>query len=715
MATISNTMSINDGMSPALNSIAAALAGCTAAFQQMQHVSGQAIDTANIHEANRVLQQTEAQQDAVNQSLHEGSNAADRLWGKIKGFIAAYAGWNVVKQMVMWSDEMTNIQARVAMINDGTRTTEQLMAAIYQSAQNSHASFQSMADLVGRLGNNAREAFSSNDELLAFAEQLNKQFSISGAGAQEAQNATIQLIQGLSAGALRGEELNSVFEQAPTIIRTISEYLGVGIGEIRQLASEGKLTADVVKNALLGAAEETNAAFNAVPLTFGVAWTMVKNTAQMNMLGLQKVISDTFNTGEFQAIMDNLTAAFSNFIQFVTVGVKGTVATVNFLYENWSLIAPVIGTVVGAMAAYKSVVIATNSVEAISRGLKIAGVIASYAKAAATGVEVSATTAATAAQMGLNAAMLASPVTWIIAAIIAIIGALYLAVAIINRVTGETYSATGIIAGTIWSLWAYIKNIIATAWNTILSLAEFFMNVWNHPVYSIQKLLYNLLNVFLSMYESILQGIDPVVTGLAKGFMWAVNQGVKALNWLSSALDEVGLGWGQIGEMTMEGTVAQNFGAQKNALLAAVNPGASPEGYTSLDKYKMDFADPQKYFAEGYNAGANFAEDPLGAIKGALGLGSDPAIQEMLNNQQKQLGATEQVANNTAAKGEDDYKYLKEVMLGRAVDRLSGTDIKIDMTNNNAINSALDIDVIVDTLTSKLTAAMDSAGEGVHV
>ena len=139
------------------------------------------------------------------------------------------------------------------------------------------------------------------------------------------------------------------------------------------------------------------------------------------------------------------------------------------------------------------------------------------------------------------------------------------------------------------------------------------------------------------------------------------------------------------------------------------------EGYTSIDQYKMDFADPQKYFAEGYNAGANFAEDPMRAIKGALGLGSDPAIQEMLNNQQKQLGATEQIANNTAAKGEDDYKYLKEVMGGRAVDRLSGTDIKIDMTNNNAINSALDLDVIVDTLTSKLTAAMDSAGEGVHV
>jgi tape measure domain-containing protein len=715
MATISSTIALNDQMTPVLRSIATSLAGVNAAFAQLTALSGDAIDTQNIQQANRALLQTEQAQDNVNQSLREGAGAADQLWGKIKGFIAAYAGWNVVQQTVAWSDEMTNIQARLAQVNDGSRSQSQLMRDIYLNAQNAHASLQGMADIVGRFGNNAKDAFSSNDELLAFSNQLYKMFSIAGTDQNGAAAAMLQLSQGLGAGVLRGEELNSVFEQAPIIIQTIADYLNVPIGKIRAMASEGKLTADVVKNALLGAAEKTNETFANMPLTFGAAWTMAKNTFQMNMLGLQKVISDTINQKQFQQILDGLTATISGIASFAIPVVKGIAGAVGFLYENWSLIAPVIGTVTGAMLAYKAVTVATAAVEAISKGVKIAGVIAQYAYAAAMGVSASATAAATAAQMGLNAAMLASPVTWIIAAVAAVIGLLYMAVAVINKVTGTTYSATGIITGIVWSAWAYIRNIIATVWNTVLSLAEFLMNVFRNPMYSIMKLVYNLLDTFSGMYVGILQGLDPVITALTKGFMSFVNSAIKGINWLSSALDKVGLGWGQIGEVTMTGTVASNAEAVRQQMLSAIDPGKAPEGYKSLSGYKMDMANPEEYAQAGYKAGAKFGADPLGTLQDALGLSSDPAIQALMDGQAQGNKLAAQTAKNTAPSSEEDYKYLKEIMTGRTVDRLSGTDIRIQMNNNNKINSALDLDSIVNALAQKLTGAMDSAAEGVHI
>lgn len=715
MGTISNTIALNDSMTPVLRSIASALSGINAAFDQLDIISDQALDSADIQEANRALQQTERIQDEVNQSMRETSGTADQLWGKIKGFVAAYAGWELVRQTVAWSDEMTGLQARLDLINDGTRTNSELMNEVYFAAQRSHASLQSTASVVARIGNNAREAFSSNDELIAFAEQLQKQFTISGAGAQEAEYALIQLSQGLAAGALRGEELNSVFDQAPTVIRTIADYMSVPVGQIRAMAAEGKITADIVKNAMFAAADATNEKFNNMPLTFAAAWGMMKNTFQMQMLGVQKIISETINSQQFQQVLDSISNGLSTLAAIAIPIIKGITATVGFMYEYWDLIAPVIYAVVGAMTAYKAVTVATMAVEAISRGLKIAAVVAQYAYAAALGVSASATAATTAAQLGLNAAMLASPVTWIIAAIAAVIGLLYLAIAVINRVTGENHSATGIIAATIYGLWAYVKNIIATVWNTLVTLAEFFYNVWTNPVYSLKKLLYGLLETFSGLYLGIVQGLDPVLTAISKGFWGMINGVIKGINWLSSALDAVGLGWGQMAEFEYTGTFASNQEAAVKGMLSAIDPGAAPEGYKSFEGAKMDFADPGEYVAAGYEAGAKFSDDPTGAIKSALGLGNDPAIQSILDGQAQGNKLAAQTAKNTTPKSEEDYKYIKEIMVGRTVDRLSGTNIRIQMNNNNRINSALDLDGIVNALAQKLTGAMDSAAEGVHL
>ena len=685
MATISNTLALNDAMSPAIRSIAASLSSLTASFEELARISGRSIDTGNINAGTRAINQAEDAQDDLTESMRETESAADGLWGKVKGFIAAYAGWELVRSTVAWSDEMTMLQARLNNINDGTRTNIELMAEVYKTAQNSRISLEATANIVSRIGNNAREAFSSNNELLAFAEQIQKQFTLSGAGVQEAEYALIQLSQGLASGVLRGEELNSVFEQAPTIIRSIADYLNVPIGQIRAMAAEGKITADIVKNAMFASAEETNKQFEKIPLTFSAAWTMAKNTFQMNMLGLQKILSDTFNTAQFQQLMDSLTNAVTTFASVAIPIIKGVIAVVGFMHKNWDMLAPVIFSVVGALVAYKAVMLA----------------------------QAAATKIATVAQWALNGAMLANPVGLVVAAIASLIGLLYLTIAVINRITGESYSATAIIAGTLYGLWAHIKNIFTAIWNGVLSVAEFFMNVWTNPVYSVKKLIFSLLDTFKGLYMGILRGLDPVLTAVSNGFTGMINGIIKGVNWLSSALDEIGLGWGQTAEFAYTTSFADDAEKTLDGLLAGLDPGVAPGDYKSLDHLKADFVDPRAYTEAGYQAGAKFSEDPMGAIKKAMGLGEDPAIQKIMDDVGKSTAATQQIAKNTAP-NEQNYQYVKDIMAGRAVDRLSGTDIRIQMNNNNKINSALDLDAIVNALAQKLTGAMDSAAEGVH-
>ena len=738
MSTISSTLALNDSMTPVLRSIASALEGVNATLDRLEANLDGAFDPQAINAATRAVQQTERVQDEltdsvreteraqdnVTQSVRETSSAADGLWGKIKGLIAAYAGWELVRQTVAWSDEMTNIQARLAQVNDGSRTQDQLMRDIYANAQDAHASLQGMADIVGRFGNNARDAFSSNDELLAFSNQLYKMFAISGTDQNGAAAAMLQLSQGLGAGALRGEELNSVFEQAPIIIQTIADHLGVPIGQIRQMASEGKLTADVVKNALLSAADETNAKFAAMPLTFSSAWQMAKNKFQISLMGLQETISRLINTQQFQQILDSLFSAVATLGAIAIPILKVVASVVGFIYENWSLIAPAIYTVLGAMAAYKAAMLVQMAIEGVSKGMRWMAAAAQTAYAIATGTATVAThgltnaeRGLTAAQWGLNAAMWANPVGLIIAAVAALIGLMYLAVAIVNRITGDSVSMTGIIAGAVSTLWAYIKNLIAWLWNTLVTVAEFLYNVWTNPVHSLKRLLFGLLEAFAGMFKGILQGVDAVATSMARRFSGVINGIVSGINFIITGLNKIP-GAEKIptlSEMSLdegESLLGGTIGAI-DALVSNLNPGDA-EGYRNFDGAKLMFADPVEYAQSAYSKAADFADDPQGAIMRALGLGQDPAIQQILDGQAAGNRAAAQIAQNTAPREDESYQYIKQIMAGRAVDRLSGADIRIQMNNNNKINSALDLDAIVNALAQKLTGAMDSAAEGVH-
>lgn len=259
----------------------------------------------------------------------------------IKGVVAAYATIQTAKMVIDVSDTLTQTTARLNMMNDGLQTTEQLQQMIFASAERSRGSYQATADAVSKLGLNAGDAFNSTQEIVTFAEQLNKQFVIAGTEVSAMEGAMTQLVQALGAGALRGDELNSIFEAAPPIIQTIADYMDVPVGKIKEMAAEGLITADIVKNAMLDAADETNAKFESMPKTFGQIWTSMQNQALMAFQPILQRLNKIANSKAFNTFVNNAVSALTVLAGALTTVFDIVVKVGAFFADNWSIIAPI--------------------------------------------------------------------------------------------------------------------------------------------------------------------------------------------------------------------------------------------------------------------------------------------------------------------------------------------------------------------------------------
>lgn len=655
MASISTQINIVDRMSSPLQNITSAveqvigsLQGVDGAINQGFNTSAfdsarRSIDQANVEldEMMENIRQNTEEQQRYNRTVQQGSNAMDGLSNKVIGMVAAYAGFQGVSKMVNLSDSMTQTTARLNLMNDGLQTTEELQDKIFASAQRSRTEYLATADIVAKLGQRAGDAFNSNNETIAFAENLNKMFVIAGASQQEIASASLQLTQALGSGVLRGEELNAVFESAPNVIQAIADYLDVPIGKIREMASDGEITAGIVKNALLGATDEINAQFESMPMTWGQVWT---------------------------GVMNELVYASQPILEFISL-----------LAQNWEILEPIVIAVATAVGLYTAALLIYNAISAISA-------MKASVHAAALMMESGATFAATAAQYGFNAALLACPITWILLIIIAVIAAIYAVVAAINKVTGSTLSATGIICGAIATAGAFIWNIIVGVvnavigigvelWNLIAVFANFFANVFNDPVGAI-------INLFSGMFDFIL----GIVQAAAK------------------LIDTV-LG------TDMAGAVAgfRNTVAEKTAEIV---------GDQVVVMEKLNAADYQFSgldYGDAWNAGYSFGEgidDKVGDIFGG-GAVSDYSQSDLMSNVGDIADNTGDIADSVAIT-EEDLKYLRDIAEQETVNRFTTAEIKIEQTNHNTIGSDMDIDGVVDKLTTGVNEAMEKAAEGVH-
>lgn len=449
MAEIRETLTLQDQFTASFTRYLNYTQTAVSATENMQ-ISLANIETATASTA-MAIDRLANQMSELSTRSTEASSGADALLGKLKSLVATYAGMQSIKTLVNLSDTMTQTTARLDMMNDGLQTTDELNQMIYESAQRSRGSYQATADMVAKLGNLAGDAFNSTQEIVDFAEQLNKQITLSGASAQAADAAMLQLTQALSSGTLRGEELNSILEQTPTIAQTIAEYMGVSTGEMRELASEGAITAEVVKNAMLNAAEETNDAFESMPMTWSQVWTSVQNTAIMAM----------------QPVLDVINAAANNLdILIPIVATAGAAFAVFMLAANWTKIC------------------------------------------------TAATTLLTNAQKVLNAVMATGWGIPLIA-IVAVVGALYILVAAYNKVTGATVSATGIIAGVFAVLAAQILNTcVVPVQNGFAALVNFIGNVFNDPVTAVKVLFYDMAITVLGYIRNLANGIESLINAI---------------------------------------------------------------------------------------------------------------------------------------------------------------------------------------------------------
>ena len=420
-------------------------------------------------EAERQARAAAKAQKEYNQSMESGTGSADRLTTSVKRLVGGYIGMQSVKGLLQMSDTLVSTTARLDMVNDGLQTTAQLNSMIFQSANRARGSYTEMSAMASKLGLLAGDAFGSTQEIVAFAEQLNKQMAISGTSTMEGKAAMLQLTQAMASGVLRGEELNSILEQTPMIAQTIANYLGVNVGQMREMASEGAITADIVKNAMFAAAEETNAKFEEMPMTWGQVWTKFQN--------------------------------------YATMGLRPVLLGLSWLANNIEIIGPL---VLGAGAAFAIFQVAAN-------WTKIATIATTAYHGAVTllsigyGVLTGNTAAASAATMVFNSALLASPITWVLMGLALIVGALYAGVAAYNHFTGASVSATGIIAGVMSMLGAHVYNTVAFMYNGFAVFANFIGNVFNNPVAAIKVLFYDMAQTVLGYFLNIANGIEGLI------------------------------------------------------------------------------------------------------------------------------------------------------------------------------------------------------------
>ena len=484
--------------------------------QAMQNMDVSAANDAylrlsqTVGNTERYIRDNVDEQGRFNQEISAGTQQANELTNTIKRAVAAYISIQSVGKALNISDELVQTTSRLNMMNDGVQTTAELVNMVYAAAQDARGSFGQMADVVARFGNNAKDAFSSSEEVVAFADLIQKQMTIAGASTQEAANAELQLSQALGSGVLRGDELNSIFEQAPNLIQNIADYLDVPIGKIREMAADGELSADVVKAAIFSAADDINSKFNEMPMTWGQIWQSMQNTALIAFQPVLQRLNDLANSEAFQTFIQGAIEAMATLAN-ILLNVFEVAASVGaFIGDNWSIIAPIIYGVIAALGAYLAIMGIVNAITAISAAIDAT-------KAAADALAAGQTFLWTVQQYGLNAALAACPITWIIVLIIALIAIIFAVCNAIAKMTGIANSGFGVITGGVNVVIQFFKNLGLTVanialgiGNAIAALASNMMTAFHNAICSVQSWFYNLLSTALSVIEGICSALNKL-------------------------------------------------------------------------------------------------------------------------------------------------------------------------------------------------------------
>lgn len=680
--------------------------------QAMQNMDVSAANDAylrlsqTVGNTERYIRDNVDEQGRFNQEISAGTQQANELTNTIKRAVAAYVSIQSVGKALNISDELASTTARLNLMNDKLQSTEELTNMVYAAAQNSRGAFSDMAANVAKIGNLAGDAFSSSEQIVVFAEQLNKQMKLSGASTQEASAAMLQLTQSLAKGCLNGDELTSVMENGSAVTKTIAEYMGITQGELKDLAAEGQVTSDIIIAAMLGAADQTNAAFETLPMTWADVWQSMKNSALVAFRPVLQRINDLANSQAVQTFVNGAIEAMAVLANIV-LNIFDLIGTVGgFIADNWSVISPIIYGVIGALAVYAAYLGIVKAIEIASAAASMIHSLAMSAKIAVMAAVTGQTMAATAAQMGYNGALYACPVVWIIMLILALIVVIFAVCNAIAKMTGIANSGFGVITGGVNVVIQFFKNLGLTVanialgiGNAIAALASNMMTAFHNAICSVQSWFYNLLSTALSVIEGICSALNklPFVEFDYSG--------------ISSAADDY----------AAKASEAAGNKEDYQSISDAFN-----EGFTTFDAFQDGWA------SDAFNAGAAWGDGiadkvsnfSLSDLFGKTEVPDPASYADGFNDVIANSGIGDGVGSiddntgkikDSLEVSEEELKYLRDIAEQEAINRFTTAEINVDMSGmQNTVNSGDDIDGFMTKLTDSVNEAVDNMTEGVH-
>lgn len=714
MAGINIPISLSDGMTSPLESITKDVNEAAKAFENLKGVLSSDFSSGLDDVGKSTIENTKYQEEH-NRSIREGANSADGLLGKIKGIAGAYLGFQGIKKMISLGDAMVSNQVAVGQINDGLQTNADLNREIFDLAQRTRTAYMDTSAVVGKLGLLAKDAFSSNAELLRFTELINKSFKISGAGQQEQKAAMYQLTQAMASGRLQGDEFRSIRENAPLLAQAIQKELD-GI-DMKKASAEGLITNDVIKRAMFSMADEIDSRFDKFPHTFSSLATQMANNFLAGMSPVWSALSRLWNNKHVLFFVDNSIVAFHILGQVAGAVIDSINSGITFIGDNWSWLSPIIYGVIGAFLIYKGVLAGIAIWHGIVAGVQTVASFFMEFYTVATGH-------ATVAQYGLNAAIMANPWMLVILAVIAVIAIYFAIIAVINRVTGAHISGIGVICGVFAFLGSLAINIFIGILNISMMVVQGVVNLFQLGINGIINHFLTLLRNVLTVARGITSCFDSVATNIANAMVDGINIAIRAVNWLIDALNMIpGVNLGKIGEMSHTTSITHTIDNRIASIDAQIAKNNS--GLNLWKAPKLDYLDMGKAYQSGYDFGKGLGDkakglldfgksknnkenyDPSQFIDGKSPLGGTGAGKALKDT----AGNTKKIAENTE-NSKLDVKYLREMAERQAINRFTTAEINI---NNNISNVRTeDLDGFVDHLDNEIQERLEYQSEGYY-
>lgn len=743
---VQTSLTLQDRLTGPLTRMMRALDSTIRVMERMDNTAN-SVDTRGLQRARRDIQNASADLERLSTAASSTNrlgdsfqrirapvgNAAVSVGAFFAKFAAAAGAYlslqalaNGFKKLISASDAYVSTAARLSLINDETQTQAALQDKIYYAAQRSNTAYKDMADSVAKLNLLAGDAFSGNDEAIRFSELMGKSFSISGADTSQQQAGMLQLTQAMASGRLQGDEYVSILENAPLLAQAIADSMGVSLGGLKKLSSEGEITSDIIKGALFKAADDIESKFNAMPLTFSDAMTRMKNWALMAFEPILVRFNEFVNSDAFTVLAGHAMVFANVFIAGMTfmfdaiekvysaIGMIG-----QFFEDTWAVTGPIL-TVMGVVL---------GSILAIL-----------FAKYAILGLVRTATLAWAAAQWVVNAAFLANPITWILIAIIAVIA---LVVFAMIQWADQTAAVIGFIVGLFAAFGAYVFNVFANLWNFIAMFADFLVNLFADPVYAVKKLFYDLAMHVINNMAAMGGSFDNVADALGKAFVAGANIAITAINWVIKALNKIdGINISEMGKVGAGagGTVSSNLKNMASSLEAPTSTKdvvstpkldllSMPDAFNAGNKFgqKMSLGasnkltgllDKAKGLASGANGKGNPFTDPnaLGNSVATSPGASNPLAGAKDKDGKLKGGKLDKVGkiDDDISIADEDLKMLKELADIRSIQNFRTLNPTVNFTGDMTIREDADIQKIIKGIETYMRDEMDRSTEGVY-